>query len=307
MHTEILTGIDFSRHRGVLDHALLAGTHIACVGLGGAAGLLQSLTGAGIRSWTQVDYDRVSLTNPATQAHDFADRGKLKCEALAERLVRIDPKVHVRSIAKRYQDLSPDEHDDLWSADLILAMTDDFDTQALINVDAVRHRQPTIFANCYIGCGAVEVTASFPETIANDGGCHRCHVKTRYDGYAAGFENPADIPSHRFAADYLNALIGLTVLGYLHWRAGSNLAIAEVGREFAARPCLISRILPSFGSGPGEAFPGAASLPFTSSLWPLDTPSTWQCPDCGTTGPIKVPEFPCPKSNPGPGATAERS
>ena len=75
---EHVPGVDFTRHRGVLDHALLAGTRIGITGLGGAAGLVQSLTGAGIRSWTLNDYDRVSLTNPATQRHDYADRGKLK-------------------------------------------------------------------------------------------------------------------------------------------------------------------------------------------------------------------------------------
>jgi hypothetical protein len=307
MHADIRTGIDFSRHRGVLDHTLLAGTQIACIGLGGAAGLVQSLAREGIRDWPLVDFDRVSVTNPATQAHDYADRGKLKCEALAERLVRIDPNVHVRTLAKRYQDLTAEERDELWEADLVLAMTDNFQVQSLINMDAVAARRPAIFANCYIGCGAVEVTGSFPETIANGGGCHRCHTKPRYDAYASGFENPADISSHALAADYLNALIGNIVLGYLHWQAGSNLPIAELGREFSERPCLIARIFPSFGGGPGEAFPGHPPLPFSSSLWPLDTPSTWQCPDCGTRGPMQVPEFPCPKSTPGPGATAERS
>ena len=103
------TGIDFSRHRGVLDHTLLAATQVACVGVGGAAGLVQSLTRAGIRSWIPVDHDRVALTNPATQAHDYTDRGKPKCEALAERLLRIDPNVHVRTLAKRYQDLTTEE------------------------------------------------------------------------------------------------------------------------------------------------------------------------------------------------------
>jgi len=72
----------------VLDHGLLAGTHVACIGLGGAAGLVQSLTCAGIRQWTLVDHDRVSATNPATQRHDYADRGKLKCDALTETIVR---------------------------------------------------------------------------------------------------------------------------------------------------------------------------------------------------------------------------
>src|SRR5262249_38262436 len=161
--------------------------------------------------------DRVALTNPATQAHDHADRGKLKTDALAERLLRINPEARITSIGKRFQDLTVDERDQLWTSDLILAMTDHFHTQALINTEAVAYAQaPVIFANCYIGCGAVEVTGTLPQTVASGGGCHRCHVKPRYDAYETGFQNPTNIASHALAADYLNALIGNLVLGCLH-------------------------------------------------------------------------------------------
>ena len=44
---------------------------------------------------------------------------------------------HVRTLPKRYQDLTPDELDDLWAADLVLAMTDNFEVQSLINADAL--------------------------------------------------------------------------------------------------------------------------------------------------------------------------
>ena len=190
MAPQILTPIDFSRHAGVLDHALLAGTHLACIGLGGAAGLVQSLTRAGIRQWTLIDYDRVALTNPATQAHDYADRGKLKCEALAERLLRIDPNAHVRTLAKRYQDLTPDECDQLWAADCALAMTDNFQVQSLINTDAVAAGRPAIFANCYIGCGAVEVNGQLSRDHRQRRRLPRLPHQTALRRLRVGFREP---------------------------------------------------------------------------------------------------------------------
>ena len=70
-HTGPANSVDFSRHEGLLDHDLLSRVHIACVGVGGAAGLVATLARAGIAHWTLVDFDCVSATNPSTQAHDL--------------------------------------------------------------------------------------------------------------------------------------------------------------------------------------------------------------------------------------------
>ncbi len=295
--------VDYSRHEGLLDRTLLANTHIACIGVGGASGLVQSLTRCGIHHWTLIDFDRVSASNPATQSYELFDYGNAKCEALAQRLLHIEPHVRVMPITKPYEHLDVAEHMTLWDADVVLAMTDDFKTQARINADAIAHGVDAIFAICYVGCEAVEVTASFTDTIAADGGCHRCHTKARYDAYADGFENPVEIASYALAADYLNALLGNIVLGRLHAAAGSNLPIAELGRDFAAKPCLFSRITPGFGARDGEAFARSARLPFTTTLWPLDTPEGFRCPDCGTRGSVAVHR---PLAIPGPGPTEER-
>lgn len=283
--------VDHSRHDGLLDHAIMRKAHVASIGAGGVAGAVTSLLRSGIATWTLIDPDCVSATNPATQGHDIADLGKPKVIALAEKLKRIDPAVKVRTIEKRYQDLTEIEHAALWQADMVLAMTDDFHTQARINRDALRFKTDTLFGHCNTGCEAVEVTATFPDTVARGLGCHRCHTKARYDAYDNGFTNAGPIASHALAADYLNALIGLIVVSRLHQRTGSTLAIANIAEQFASEPCLISRMRPSFGRGPGQAFPGFVDLPFTSTLWSLDTPDGWSCPDCGTVGlsPLPLP------------------
>ncbi|MDO8598447.1 MAG: ThiF family adenylyltransferase, partial [Sulfuricaulis sp.] len=185
--------VDFSRHSGLLDHDLLARTHIACIGAGGAAGLVQILTRCGISTWTLVDPQFVDSTNPTTQAHEQI--GVAKIGSLSRRLKDINPSISVTGHSKRYQELTEGEHAALWRADLVLAMTDDFHTQSAINRDAIRAGVDTVFAICYVGCEAVEITASFPDTIAGGGGCHRCHTKARYDAYDRGFRNPTLIAS----------------------------------------------------------------------------------------------------------------
>ena len=304
-----LPPLDFSRHRGLIDPDVVARAHVACIGLGGAAGLVQALTRCGVQRWTLIDFDHVNGTNPTTQAHDYADAGRSKADALAGRIVRINPNAQVGTVTKHYQHLTTAERARLWNSDLVLAMTDHFETQCAINQDAIAARVDTVFAICYVGCEAVEITASFPDIIDAGYGCHRCHTKLRYDAYQTGFVNPTDIASHALVAEYLNALIGNLVLARLHQRAGVTMPIVELARAFAARPCLISRITPTFASAPGEAFAGLPHLPFSTSLWPLDTPQHWTCPDCGTPGAqiATTPEFQRPLANPGPGTIQERS
>lgn len=300
--------IDWSRHDGLLDHELLHATHLTCIGAGGAAGLVQTLTRCGIGGWTLGDFDSISATNPATQAHDVLDAGRAKVAALADRVRRINPDCAVRAIPKRVSDLDRQEFEDIWSANMMLAMTDDFHTQSALNRIAVRVKTDSIFAIAYAGPStAVEVTGTFSDTIAHGLGCHRCHTKARYDAYESGFQNPATIASHAAAAEYLNALLANIILGRLHYRAGSDLPIADIGRAFSEAPCLISTLMPSLAV-PANADPAhrpAFSLP--GIFYALDTPAGFICPDCGTPGVIENHPLSGPWTNPGPGITEKRS
>jgi hypothetical protein len=281
LHTYTLPDLDYSRHTGLLDHDLMAATTVACAGTGGAAGLVLLLARCGIRNWVLADLDLCSATSPTTQAYQQVDIAHPKVLALASHLRKINCEVEVTPFGQRYEYLSAAGQAKFWSADVALAMTDNFATQSLINSDALAARVDTFFAICYIGCGAVEVTATlFPLTA----GCHRCHTKIRYDAYEQGFVNPATIASHAIAAEFLNSIIAMLVVARVHQRAGSRLPITELAHAFAERPCLISRLLPSFGVEPGGAFAGLPPAAFCSRLFPLDTPTDWVCPDCGTRG-----------------------
>ncbi|AGK57031.1 UBA/THIF-type NAD/FAD binding protein [Hyphomicrobium denitrificans 1NES1] len=299
---------DFSRHSGLLDHQLLTGSHVAVIGVGGAAGLANLLVRSGVGKLTLVDPDIVSATNPTTQNHDYTDLGRPKVEALATRLTDIDPSIIVETYHGTYESLPAAAHPSVWQSDMVLAMTDRFATQAAINRQALETHTDAVFAISYPDAVGVEITATFAEAVAAGSGCHRCHTKSRYDDYASGYQNPAVIGSHAVIAEYLNTLIALIVIGRLHQRAASDVAIGRVAEVFARTPCLISRLDPLFYAAPGEPFsdaPREMSL-FTTKLWALDTPDTWICPDCGTAGRVPQMRGEEPRSPPCPNRKEDR-
>lgn len=280
---------DFCRHQDLLDHELMAKNSVTLVGAGGAAGLACQLARCGIGNFIIVEFDRVSATNPATQGYDTTEIGLDKATALGRQIKRINPQASCRAARKRYEDLSKAEADIIWSSDIILAMTDDFHTQARINKDAITRGKDAFFAICYTGNDAVEITATFPDELPKSTGCHRCHTKGRYDAYERGFKNPKVIASTALAAEYLNAKLAMLIISRLHHKAGSNLPIASLSRKFTKKPMLTSRIHPEFWSGEGQPLADIADDQqlFTSRQWALDTPDNWVCPDCGTQGVVR--------------------
>lgn len=76
------------------QRAILASVRIGVAGLGGlGSNLLSHLVRSGVKHFTLVDFDSVSVSNLNRQFF-FADQiGKKKTEAIAENLRRIDPEV----------------------------------------------------------------------------------------------------------------------------------------------------------------------------------------------------------------------
>lgn len=70
----------------------LRNSRVAIAGLGGlGSNIAVSLTRAGVGELLLVDFDRVEISNLNRQQYDTADLGRLKTEALRERLLKINP------------------------------------------------------------------------------------------------------------------------------------------------------------------------------------------------------------------------
>jgi sulfur carrier protein ThiS adenylyltransferase len=111
--------------------ARLAASSVAIVGCGGlgsnaAAMLLRS----GVRTLTLIDFDRVEESNLNRQLFFRDQLGRLKTEALAETLLRIDPDADLTLFSER---VTPENLPGLAAgADVIIEAVDGAETKAMI-------------------------------------------------------------------------------------------------------------------------------------------------------------------------------
>lgn len=75
----------------------LRSARVAIAGLGGlGSNIAVSLTRAGVGELLLVDFDRVDISNLNRQQYDTGDLGRLKTEALRERLLKINPYITLK-------------------------------------------------------------------------------------------------------------------------------------------------------------------------------------------------------------------
>jgi len=122
--------------------ARLAASRVALVGCGGlGSNVAAMLLRSGVRTLTLIDFDTVAADNLNRQMF-FADQiGRLKTEALAETLLRIDPRAELRLISRRIS--SADLVDAVKDADVIVEAVDTAETKTMI-IDVCSRDLPEI-------------------------------------------------------------------------------------------------------------------------------------------------------------------
>jgi hypothetical protein len=215
----------FARVRTAYDLDLLRSARIVAVGCGGAAEFLEWLVRAGVGEFVLIDPDIVTVTNLATQQTYRRDIGRLKVEAIAERMIDINPNVRVKTLYVSSEQLSDRDFGRLLgirsvrngeSVSVLCGMTDAFAAQARVNRLALQFSVPSLCAQVYgAGGRAAEVTFTHPDTTP---ACHRCLLRSRYDAYLhRGFRN--DVTSDGVpigSTSRLNALKFFIAMALLH-------------------------------------------------------------------------------------------
>jgi len=185
----------FRRVGGAYDLPHLRHCRVVVVGVGGAAGFVEDLARAGVYDLVLVDPDVVSATNLATQHVYRRDLGRLKVEALADRLRDINPAVAVLTHRADFNDFTESEIENLLGLDasrppirtLLCGCTDSFFAQARVNRVGLQHAAPTLCAQVYAEGRGVELTFTFPGVTP---ACHRCILRSRYEAYLEqGYQN----------------------------------------------------------------------------------------------------------------------
>ena len=141
---------------------------VCVVGAGGIGNpVITQLVAMGIGSLRIVDRDVIEVTNLHRQ-HLYTDDdvGKVKVEAAAERLRRINPGVQVEPVPTSVTKFTAESI--VKGFDIVIDALDSVDARYALNDACIKHNIPLIYA------GAIGVTGSVSTILPNKSACLRC-------------------------------------------------------------------------------------------------------------------------------------
>jgi molybdopterin/thiamine biosynthesis adenylyltransferase/rhodanese-related sulfurtransferase len=163
----------YSRHLIIPDVALggqrrLKAARVLLIGAGGLGSpLALYLSAAGVGTLGLVDFDVVDVTNLQRQVlHGTKDVGRSKLDSARDRIVDVNPFVHVETYETRLT--SANALEIFRDYDLVVDGTDNFATRYLTNDACVLLGKPNVYGSIYRFDGQASVFAT------QDGPCYRC-------------------------------------------------------------------------------------------------------------------------------------
>jgi hypothetical protein len=310
----------FDRVRDAYDLALIARARIVLIGVGGSAGFAESMARAGVGEFVLIDPDVVELPNVGTQQVYRADVGRPKIDAVARRILDVNPYARVLGVQALLDELSDDMvrrlvHRPMPNSatagpaiTVLCGFTDDFWAQARVNRLALHLGVPMLAAQVYQEGRGVEVSFSVPGVTK---ACGRCVLGNRYRAHLErGYRNT--VTSHGtplWATERLNALKAEVILAILHGTAEpidtshpARARYSSLLERAARRNLVVARLDPGIAATLGvtmfdRAFAEADAerIVTDETIWlpqEPEGPATGfePCPDCGGTGDLTLCE-----------------
>ncbi len=172
-----------SRSAGLLS-AALRDRAVLVAGCGSVGSYVaEQLVRSGVGRLALLDPDSVEAENLSRSVYTAEDVGRPKTEALARRLLRIEPAVELALEPRAVEALQPAALDALIrGADLVVAATDDPAAQRALDRFAYARGRPALFVGLYAGARGGEVIVSVPERTA----CYLCATRSRHEVERAG-------------------------------------------------------------------------------------------------------------------------
>lgn len=208
--------LDMTRIAPSVDVGRMRDSHVAIVGVGGAANLATALGRSGLGKITLIDPDTVSALNLVRQEYGRTDVGKNKVDALCYQLKQISIDIHCTPLARDVTSFSAEETDRLLGdVDLIVSTTDSFSAQSWVNRAALKYRKVALWPGVYEGGLGGEIVFWYPGLP-----CYRCLVPGRYKAQqqARAEGRSLDPPSDGttiFEDGFIDVVTGQLVLGLL--------------------------------------------------------------------------------------------
>jgi hypothetical protein len=238
----------------------------------------------------------VNLSRTVYEAEDI---GRPKTQALARRLLRVDPAVGLDLHETRVDALTPAELDGIVGAcDLVVAATDDPAAQRALDRFAYARGKPALFVGLYAGARGGEVLVTVPERTP----CYLCATRTRHRAelVAGRVEGEVDYGTARLrgevalGADIQHVASSAVKLALsLLVPPASDAKLSSFAEEVVAEgmPYLTLSMVPRYWFYP-QLFAEVPGQGAYQGVW-LAPERDEECPVCGRPGsrldPLEVP------------------
>lgn len=287
-----------SRGAGLLSPAL-RGRLALVAGLGSVGSYVaEQLARSGVGRLALLDPEAVEPENLSRTGYAVEDLGLPKPEALARRLLRIDPELDLALEPRAIQALGVAGLDErVRGVDLVVAATDDPAAQLALDRFAHARGKPAVFVGLYAGARGGEVVVTVPGRTA----CYLCATRSRHrGGGGAGVAREVDYGTGRLAGEVAlgadvqhvaGAAVKLALSLLLPEGSGASLRSFAEEALAAGTPYLTMSTVPGYWFYPqvfGET-PGQGAY---QSVW-LTPRRAPDCPVCGPAeariDPLEVP------------------
>ncbi|WP_242371945.1 ThiF family adenylyltransferase [Anaeromyxobacter sp. SG26] len=287
----------FARSAGLVSAALRERT-VLVAGCGSVGSYLaEALARSGVGAFALVDPESVEAPNLSRTGYEVGDLGRAKVEALARRLLAVQPAVGLSLHATALDALGPAPLDTLVrAADLVVAATDDPAGQRLLDRFAYARGRPALFVGLYAGAQGGEVVMSVPGRTP----CYLCATRTR--GALAregGGAREIDYGTARLRGelaigpDVHHVASAAAKLGLSLLLAGSGAPLAALAETALSdgTPYLTTSTVPGYWFYP-QVFGDTPGQHAYQSVWLTPAPRQ-DCPVCGDPSgrvdPLDVP------------------
>ncbi|HSD20650.1 MAG TPA: ThiF family adenylyltransferase [Anaeromyxobacter sp.] len=294
---ESLRGALFARSAGLVADTLRERT-VLVAGCGSVGSYVaEQLARSGVGALALVDPEVVEAANLSRTAYEVCDLGQPKVEALARRLLGVQPALKLALHACSLDDLGPAALDaQVRAADLVVAATDDPAAQRALDRFSYGRGRPALLAGLYAGAEGGEIVMTVPGRTP----CYLCATRTRGAlERTGGGAREVDYGTARLrgeialGADVHHVASAAVKLALSLLLAGSGAPLAALAEDALAdgTPFLTLSMVPRYWFYP-QVFGDTPGQRAYQSVW-LTPASRPECPVCGEPAgrvdPLEVP------------------
>ncbi|NLX54196.1 MAG: ThiF family adenylyltransferase [Planctomycetaceae bacterium] len=199
MEDETVDQMHRRRYRLRLDGIVspeFSGKSASVVGVGAGSCAVEKLARFSLRQIRLCDFDRVEIENLSRTCFTYPDAcaRRLKVDAMRDRLSWVNPFVDVVTYPTNITSLSDDAVASMFEGvDLVVAGTDSFAAQALINKLTYDLSIPTVFVGIHADAAGGRIVWTVPGMTP----CYRCVAHDRFEAAKRLGKKALDLPAAR--------------------------------------------------------------------------------------------------------------